>query len=86
MIVSIWLIFGLISSLVAINKGRSGCGWLALGVVLGPIGFVLALAAGPNKVAVEEHALRSGDKKMCPHCAELIEPGAVKCEFCGERV
>lgn len=86
MLVSIWLLFGVISSIVAVSKGRSGCGWLTLGVVLGPFGFALALMAGPNKTALEEHALKSGDMKMCPYCAELIATNAVKCKFCGENL
>lgn|SRR5665213_3518919 len=83
MLVGIWLFCGLVSSVIATSKGRSGCGWFALGTVLGPFGFGLALIAGPNRTALEEHALKAGDMKMCPHCAELIEPNAVRCKFCG---
>jgi len=41
-ILLIWLLFGIVSAVVASNKGRSGCGWFALGVLLGPFGFILA--------------------------------------------
>ena len=86
MIVGIWLFCGLISSFVAINKGRSGCGWFGLGILLGPLGFGLALVAGPNKHALEEHALKAGDVKICPFCADVIPTGAATCPHCGQNV
>jgi hypothetical protein len=29
-----WLVFGIVSAFVARKKGRSGCGWFFLGVLL----------------------------------------------------
>jgi hypothetical protein len=86
MLLGIWLFCGLVSSVVAINKGRSGCGWFTLGIVLGPLGFGLALIAGPNRAALDEHALKAGDMKMCPYCAELVDTGVATCPHCGQSV
>lgn len=86
MIVGLWLLCGLISSFVATNKGRSGCGWFALGILLGPLGFGLAMIASPDRIALAEHALKAGDMKMCPYCVELIDTAAVTCRFCGQDV
>jgi hypothetical protein len=86
MIVGLWLFCGLVSSFVAINKGRSGCGWFTLGILLGPLGFGLALIAGPNESAIEEHALKAGDMKMCPYCAEIIPTSSPTCPKCGQSV
>lgn len=82
----IWLLFGVVTAVVATNKGRSGCSWFALGVVLGPIGFILSLVVAKNQPALEKHALESGSLRKCPFCAELIKAEAIKCRFCGSDV
>jgi ribosomal protein L40E len=82
-----WLLFGIVSGFVARKKGRSGCGWFLLGVVLGPIGLILAFAASsrkePSEVVAPE---RAPALKACPSCGELIAEDAEKCRFCGAKV
>lgn len=83
MFVVIWLLFGVVSAVIASSKGRSGCGWFLLGILLGPFGLILALVVGRNTTEVERREIQGGEMKRCPHCAELIRREAIKCRFCG---
>ena len=81
----IWLLFGLVGAVVATNKGRSGCGWSVLGLLLGPVSFILAIAVSKNQTVLEQRLVQSGEMQYCPYCAELVRAEAIKCRHCGEN-
>lgn len=87
-----WLAFGVVSAFVAKSKGRGGCAWFALGILLGPIGLILIFAMGPRLEAAERAAAEAAAKRAavlsrkCPSCGELNREDAEKCRSCGSEM
>jgi uncharacterized membrane protein YeaQ/YmgE (transglycosylase-associated protein family) len=82
----VWLLCGFVAAAIYQRKGRSGLAAFIVGVLLGPIGVILALLSSTNQEGVEEKQLKNGEMKKCPHCAELIKMDANVCRYCGRDV
>ena len=79
-----WLILAVLVGVYASSKGRSGVGFFFVAVLLSPIvGFIIALVVQPIHTNTDAKALRSGEYKKCPYCAELVKSEAVVCKHCG---
>jgi hypothetical protein len=76
----VWLAFVGLTVKVASDKGRDPIGWLLIGLLLGPIALLMIFIVEPD----QNQIIKSGHKKKCPFCAELINDEAIKCKHCGE--
>lgn len=89
-----WLLFGIVSAIIAKKKGRSGCAWFFLGVLLGPFGLILAFAAPSERepatplsqTQASEPPTKSPqapDYWTCPRCGSSNSKKLNRCGNCG---
>lgn len=79
----LWILMGVVSAVIASNKGNNGCVAFVLGVMLGPFGLLISAVTSENK---SEMRKRSGDTKKCPYCAEYVKAEALVCKHCGRKL
>lgn len=82
-IIIIWIGLGIVGAMIASGKGNSGCGGFALGVLLGPIGLLIAFFSSDDE---KEKRRKLGDTKKCPYCAEYVKQDAIVCKHCGRTL
>ena len=67
------------SAAIAESKGRSACNFLIVGCLLGHLGIVVALIISEDQTTRDQKAVKAGEMKKCPACAELVKAEATKC-------
>ncbi|PKG96916.1 hypothetical protein [Paraglaciecola sp. MB-3u-78] len=82
----IWLALAVLVGVFADSHGRSGIGFFFLSILMTPVfSFIVALVvaiAWPITKVTEAKALKSGEMKKCPSCAELVKMEANICKHC----
>ena len=79
-----WGVFAVLAGFFAVRRGRSGFGYFLLSLILSPLIVAILLAVLPiNQDQIDRDDLAEGKKKRCPHCAEIVLPGAKTCRYCG---
>jgi len=77
--VIIWILCGLAAAAVYSGKGGSPVSGFLIGILLGPIGLIIALISGSQLPKCPYCAERiQRDAKVCPHCRkELPDPNII---------
>ncbi|WP_457812116.1 zinc ribbon domain-containing protein [Sinorhizobium meliloti] len=87
----IWIICGVVTAIIAASKGRSGAGWLLVGLLLGIFGVILiaclpALVKEVPRTPQQYAAIQEPRReKNCPDCGETVLDVAKVCKHCGYR-
>lgn len=85
----VWLISAIVTGVIAQTKGRGGFRWFFVGVILGPVGVLLALGQDITDAEERRRARDGGTSKLyrlCPACAEIIGRSATICPVCKQSI
>jgi hypothetical protein len=80
-VVLCWLASGAIACFVGGRRGLSAGAMFLCGLLLGPLGIVLAAVLQPSGEARGQALLRAGGVR-CPECREAIRGDARRCPHC----
>jgi len=85
----LWILCGVVTGVIAANKGRSGFGWFLIGAILGIFGIILIAclpSLHPQTVQLASNPIISERApyrlKTCPDCAEEVMADARICKHC----
>ena len=83
----LYLACAMFTSAVAESKGRSSLAWLIGGIFFGPVALLAAVGIAPYDWAgARAYKGKSGPKKVCGACRELMRNEASICPHCRTHV
>lgn len=81
----LWFLCAFAAGLIAQMKRRGAFRWFIVGLVLGPVGTLLALGQDTTDAEQRRRAL-NGDQssiyRPCPECGEVVRRTAQVCPIC----
>jgi hypothetical protein len=80
-LIGFWIVCGIAGGAIASSKGGSGAGGFFAGLLLGPIGVLMAFAMG-SPAQLQNKQILAGQMKRCPQCAQVVPKMAVICHYC----
>jgi len=90
----VFVFCAVMAMVVAKNNGRNQYGWFCMGILFGPLAFVVGLLPSLKPVgeAQPENTFQMTESgeisledevKQCPVCSKAIKVEAAECSFCG---
>jgi ribosomal protein L40E len=80
----IWIVCGFVAAAIASSRGAAGGAGFILGILFGPFGILIACFMGGEAEKTAKQ-VSTGAKKICPRCAEAVQPAAQVCRYCGHE-
>lgn len=77
-----WLGCGVVAAMIASGKHRSAGNFFLAGLLLGPLGVLIAAVVSPDQAARDRHLVSIGKLRACPACLTALPPQASVCRAC----
>lgn len=77
----LWMQFGITTGLIYQGNQRSFGTGVFLGILLGPLGVLIALLTGPSQFS-DSYLISHGKLRRCPYCMEGVRFEACVCKHC----
>jgi len=79
------ILLGLITAIIASNKGYSFFRWWVKGTVFAPFTLLYAIFMKKNPNPSKKRRV-SVSRIQCPRCKEMVEANAENCHFCHKKI
>lgn len=82
LLVIVWPVCSIFAAIIAWSKGRSGCGFLLLAILFGPLALLAAIVISRDPAQEIQRGLANGKLVRCVWCREPVRLDATVCPHC----